>query len=559
MKSLNLAIGLYDDPDNQIQDIYSFDLYTSNLAIFGHTMSGKTTLLKTLLIRMHQKIIGDEEEIYILDFSNNLESYKSLPYVRAYFDSYNEENIRRIFKLIFDKLTYNIKELPGKNFIEKSAHSKAKHITLIIDGVHALFADDCYARYQNELKKLSTDGLSKGISIIITANEPSVGLKKLLSSYNHVIAFDLDQDQYSELFTDFTSKPVTLKGRGIALLEDHSYEFQAFLPYNSDIKNNSEEQMINQIIECLIQNGVDVKQLQSVQLKSLTGDLTEKNWKMYTQKPLHIEQHLVAGIDYYQYLPATIDLMTAKTIAIYGKRQYGKTNLLKLILKGLSLKEQMRVICFDDVRRELDQVEDDLVEFGQKIEIDSCSQLLNYLYQLDHHIEVNEIDSLVSADFVDLNRNIYDDNYFGIDGPDVLNEPVKEKSITESSFHPLMNIFIIQSRLFYSKSEHVINQLSDYIERHENTLVIFSDVQRITDLNSRQIFNNCIHHAFLLDDILKFIKSRGATSKFSEYDEYELKENFGKSSLGDGFYYNVDYDEIQKLKMVKVDDDYGRI
>lgn len=642
MKSLDLILGLYDNPEKQEQDVFSIDLYTSNLAVFGNTMSGKTTLIKTLLIRMHQVIHQDEEDIYILDFSNNLEMYKSLPFIKAYFDAFNEENMRRIFRIIDDKLQLNIKELPGKNFTQRTSDSKAKHVTFILDGVHVLFSEDRYIKYQEDLLKFARDGLSKGISVVITANEPNGGVKKLLSSFAHIIAFDLNKNLYSDLFSEKVNKPMILKGRGIASQEGKCYEFQAFLPYNSDIPENSEEKNIEMII-CSLQKDyhLDVSSLQELQLKSLSGNLDSHSWATYTQEPIKIKNYLVAGLDYYTCEPAKINLLNAKTIAIYGKKQFGKTNLLKLILQSLSPKEKMRVVYFDDTRKELTDPDKGifkyLTQFGEIHSISNEEDLAVFISENYVRIPDNiDFDDISGKSLIDgrsiiaipnyqedlLTQNVSyekDDNYnkyisikndsngennhtshidqvkvlhdhdessqsdetgFGTDlneielddeYEEIIEEPISENEIgyQENDFSSLkepkssdtqpFTVFIIQSRLFYSKKagsngRHIIERISRYIEDCENVLFIFSDVQKIVDLEIRTYFNNSIKHAFLLDDIMKFLQSRGATSVFSEYDESELKENFGKSILGDGFYFNIDMDTIQKLKMLKAED-----
>lgn len=644
MKSLDLILGLYDNPEKQEQDVFSVNLYTSNLAVFGNAMSGKTTFIKTLLIRMHQVIHQDEEEIYILDFSNNLEMYKSLPFIRAYFDAFNEENIRRMFRIIDDKLQFNIKELPGKNFMQRTNISKAKHITFILDDVHALFSEDRYVKYQEDLLKFARDGLSKGVSIVFTANEPSGGIRKLLSSFAHMIAFDINKDLYSDLFSEKVNKPMILKGRGIASKEGKCYEFQAFLPYNSDVPENNEEKNIENVI-CLLQNDyqLNVSALQELQLKSLSGDLDRYSWSTYTQEPIEIDNYLVVGLDYYTCDPVKINLLNAKTIAIYGKKQFGKTNLLKLILKSLSPKEKMRVVYFDDSRKELTNPEkgilDYLTRFGELYPINNEEELAvfiseNYV-EIPDNIDIDDIEEkkLISSKSVITTSNYRenlltqdisyekkaDDNRYlskkndsngeindiyqvhqasilnntsdlsKIDADDfgtdlnkikiedndeyekIAEEPMVEdetkyerdnsnsyKELEELSTQPF-TVFIIQSRLFYSKKtgsngRHIIERISRYLEDCENVLFIFSDVQKIVDLEIRTYFNNSIKHAFLLDDIMKFLQSRGAMSVFSEYDENELKESFGKSILGDGFYFNIDMDTIQKLKMLKVED-----
>ena len=211
MNSLKLVLGRYDDPENQNQDNYDVDLYTSNLAIIGSAMSGKTTLLKTLIVRLHQVVqTSAPEEIYILDFSNNLELYRTLPYVVAYFDALNDENVRRLFNVLEKKFYKNIKNLSGKSYVDLPDKSKIPHTTLILDGLNTFYTEDRYSAYQEILQKLARDGLSKGISIVFTANDNSGGINRLLQSFNRVIGFDLSKDKFSELFSGKIEKPAVL-------------------------------------------------------------------------------------------------------------------------------------------------------------------------------------------------------------------------------------------------------------------------------------------------------------------------------------------------------------
>ena len=87
-----LEMGIYDDLDTQTQPVLHINVFESNVIVFGGHMSGKTTFLKTMLVRMHQNIEdGDAEETYVIDFGGNLGEYSKLPMVAACFDNSNEE------------------------------------------------------------------------------------------------------------------------------------------------------------------------------------------------------------------------------------------------------------------------------------------------------------------------------------------------------------------------------------------------------------------------------------------------------------------------------------
>ena len=66
----NLMLGMYDSPLEQKQPVLTIDFLKNNIAVFGSPKSGKTTFIKNLLVRLHEKVnpkvLG--ECIYILDF-----------------------------------------------------------------------------------------------------------------------------------------------------------------------------------------------------------------------------------------------------------------------------------------------------------------------------------------------------------------------------------------------------------------------------------------------------------------------------------------------------------
>lgn len=99
-----------------------------------------------------------------------------------------------------------------------------------------------------------------------------------------------------------------------------------------------------------------------------------------------------------------------------------------------------------------------------------------------------------------------------------------------------------------------IPRISEFVanESPYHKLFIFSDVQRITELSKNTIFNSWIDHAFLLGDVLSFVKSSGGQkSVFESQDIDELKENYGKCEVGDGYYLNVGSSELTKLRFIK--------
>ena len=65
-------LGIYDDPDNQYQGVYSVDLGTRNLMIIGSAQTGKTNILQNIIRSLSSRYTPDEVNIYILDFASRV-------------------------------------------------------------------------------------------------------------------------------------------------------------------------------------------------------------------------------------------------------------------------------------------------------------------------------------------------------------------------------------------------------------------------------------------------------------------------------------------------------
>lgn len=56
----------------------------------------------------------------------------------------------------------------------------------------------------------------------------------------------------------------------------------------------------------------------------------------------------------------------------------------------------------------------------------------------------------------------------------------------------------------------------------------------------------------MLDNIAEFVADRGSRSVFGEMDPKELKNEYARCELGDGYYFDIESDELRKIKIIKV-------
>lgn len=514
-----LAMGVYDDLDHQTQPLLYLDAASNNMIVFGGHMSGKTTFLKTLLVRLHETLDPERErDVYILDFGGNLGTYRELPLVAACFDNSNGENIRRVFRAIEEKLEKNKKILSSRQFLdvyESGSSENLAHVMLMIDNLNSFLADERYTSYHEMLSQLCREGISKGLTLVFTASDFSGGVSRLMGSFDRRFALEGTSDKYIDIFGTRVSEPMNNPGRGVSMIDGKPRELQIFLPFRD------EERDLPMFIDCFA--SVETK---TEKLTAFDGDLTEANFCDFLSKGCESRldgRDPVVGLDYYDHKPIAVNMRDIHSVAIYGKKKFGKTNLTRLLVRSIRRAyPEFRFVFFDDGRKQLAEI------------FEECPQRGSYLTSVEE-----------MSEYLDAN------GYAAKMDRGVINKNFREKLHAGT-------VFVLQSKMLYQANgaqllKNVFPKMIAAAEE-KNYWFIFSDVRKIgnNDRDTESSLNNSIAAAFLLDNIAEFVADRGSRSVFGEMDPKELKNEYARCELGDGYYFDIESDELRKIKIIKV-------
>lgn len=569
------TLGRFDIPIIQMQPPFVIDLLDSNVALFGAAMSGKTTFVKTLINILHKQYNEKQEQIFVLDFGGALSECKKLPLVSAYFDNSNEEYVKRVFKIMDNTLKENIKELEGRNY--RDSEIQPIHTTFIIDNLNGFVDEPRYTAYHEKLAQLCRDGLSKGITIVVTAVETK-GIGSYLGSFKQKIALEMPQDKYAEIFAGkvgvIGNNPghgfanVTVKPDGITgtFRMNLPYEVQCAMPYHvtgADDNADTEESFAENIRQKFVysENGYlkCVKKYQTFPKELTREEYTKLQQEAKGNDNTSLENTISVGLDYVDFYPIDVDLVKSHVIAIYGKKEFGKTNLLHLLIYGfIQQNRDVRLVFLDDGRNQLKGLYEEIKSSTDAILINQYQEM--ELALNDETIKRKKLSPLQQF-YVYLNQNyITLDKKFlaGIYG--VSKELSKEYgkipdcSINDTPF----TIFVVQSKLVYlnaAENERFINSILPQmvaIAEEKGYCFIFSDIQKISNAEQNTFFNNAISTAFLLDNIAEFAGERGQKTIFGNMDVKTLKEDYARCEKGDGYFYDVEADNLKKLKFIKL-------
>lgn len=559
-------LGTQDIPVIQDQPKFVVDLLESNIVLYGSSMSGKTNFIKLLVTILHKQYRESQEQIFILDFGGALAEFEHLPLVAAYFDNANEEYVKRVFKLLEDQLKDNIKQLKGKNYRDVT-QGQPIHTTLLIDNVNAFLDEPRYTAYQEKLAKLCRDGLSKGITVVMTAGSAK-GTSSLMGSFKQKIALELPQDSYLEVFNHKVIPVGNNPGHGFANVTVNTADNAATYPMQMayELQLNIADDIGSKEFQ---ENLIKYFQHRAVKkYKRFPEILTSESYQEFAgEQPICSSCAVSVGLDYTECKPITVDFTTTKCVAIYGKKGFGKTNLLKVLLKGFIEDSLYNFVFFDDGREQLKWLSNQ-VSTVRKEDISGHEEKdLTYKEKATTTVNREQALKIVTTKLspMQLFVKLIHEQYMDLSQVRRMSNPVLAEIFGAGIVLPSQaatvdkcnTVFVLQSKFLYVNStaskDFMEVVLPSLVARADemNWIFIFTDVKPISDSETRDNFHTTIGNAFLLDSIAEFVSERGGKSIFGSMDVKSLQEEYAPCEEGDGYFYSIDKDDLKKLKFIK--------
>lgn len=250
---LTVSIGIYDDPDNQIQSVYGVNVFSDNTMIIGSSQSGKTNLLQLLIRGIADHYTPQDVNIYIIDFASMvLKNFESLNFVGGVVCSNEDEKLKNLFKLITEQIEIRKQKLLEKgvsNYLsyKEAGYTDIPQIVLMIDNLTAL--NELYLQDNDVLLTICREGLAVGISVIVANSQTSgIGYKYMSNFASKVALFCNDSSEYSSVFDYCRMSIPAVAGRCIIEKDKQHYECQTFLAFEGEKEFERVEQM-RQFIE----------------------------------------------------------------------------------------------------------------------------------------------------------------------------------------------------------------------------------------------------------------------------------------------------------------------
>ena len=252
----SVLIGVADIPQAQKQEAVTIDLSKDgNILLYGSPGTGKTTFLQTAAMDLARKQSPENLTMYLLDFgTNGLAPLTQLPHVADSLLLDQTEKIQKFIRIINRELDRRKKLLSehgvGTIALYREVTGKQEPTMVILMDSYESMKDE---PYETDLFKLfmriSREGLSIGVHLIITASRQNNLRAQLYSNFKHQLT--LPQNDISEVrgivgATPLASTMEDIKGRAL-MKRDEVDVVQFALPVAGDndiqIINNLRDQV----------------------------------------------------------------------------------------------------------------------------------------------------------------------------------------------------------------------------------------------------------------------------------------------------------------------------
>lgn len=380
-----LEIGIYDDPDNQIQSSATLDLDNRNTLIIGSSQYGKTNLLQSLIRTLAFSAAPDKAVIYIIDFGSMvLKNFETLNHVGGVVTSSEDEKLKNLFKLLFTEIIARKEKLVSvgvssyASYIE-AGHSDLPHIYLVVDNLTALI--ELYLEDDDSLLHIVREGIAVGISTIVANQQTSgIGYKYLSNFANKLALYCNDSMEYGNIFDHVSLQPDEVAGRCIVEMDKRMLECQTYLAFHGLREIERVQQMQDFISEVNEKwRGMKAKRIPAIP-SILTSDIMQQNFGTAVS-----EYKLPMGLTYNEVEPFYLDIAKLGVMGLCGKENTGHRNFVQYVIDMLEKNREKypaRIVILDDVTRKFECLQNRASVSLYTLEVERAASILKEWYEI---------------------------------------------------------------------------------------------------------------------------------------------------------------------------------
>ena len=377
LDSLCVPIGIYDDPDNQLQDVTGINIFGENTLIIGSSMSGKTNLLQLIIRGIADRYTVDEVNIYIIDFASMvLKNFESLNHVGGVVVSNEDEKLKNLFKLILGEIATRKEKLLSagvSNYLsyKEAGNTDIPQIVLMIDNLTAL--NELYLQDDDTLLTICREGIAVGISVIVANSQTQgIGYRYMSNFASKVALFCNDSGEYSSVFDYCRMQIPSVAGRCIIEKDKQHYECQTYLAFEGEKEHERVDEMRKFVKEENEKNPKKKANIIPVIPDLLTSNYVDEQLSYFATN----KYDLVVGLNYANVSPFVLNLAALGSITVSGKENSGRSNFIRYLVSAMEKRnsDSTEIYITDNISRKLASLQDCTCVKSYSIMADSVTE-----------------------------------------------------------------------------------------------------------------------------------------------------------------------------------------
>ena len=338
-KPLSVLLGMADIPQAQKQEAVSINLAKDgHVLLYGSPGTGKTTFLQSAGMDLARKFSPKDLTMYLMDFgTNGLAPLSKLPQVADTMLLDQTEKISKFVRIMEKELNRRKKLLSdyGVGTLElyrQASGQKEPAIVILLDSYEAIKEEAYEAELFKLLVRISREGLSIGVHLLMTAGRQTNLRAQLYSNFKHQLS--LPQNESGEVRAIVGATPLAMtmediKGRALMKREEVDV-IQLALP----VSGANDTQILNNLRQVVASLQEAWTGQRPSAIPMVPEELTEKEFYSRASVQTAYEHGLVPlGLDLETVEPVTWNLAKGNLLYLTDKEEQMAT-LVEHIAKG---------------------------------------------------------------------------------------------------------------------------------------------------------------------------------------------------------------------------------
>jgi DNA segregation ATPase FtsK/SpoIIIE, S-DNA-T family len=351
---LRVPVGMVDRPHDQIRELLVADLAGADghVAVVGGPQSGKSTLLRTLILALALTHTPDEVQFYGLDFGGGgIMSVSGLPHVGSVATRLERDRVVRTLEELIQIMEHRentfaqrgLESMAAYHALRRSGQINDPHgdVFLVIDGWFTIKND--YSDLEPKISEIASRGLSFGVHVMVASTRWSEIRPFLRDLLGTRFELRLGDSMESEVGNRKAATVPSRPGRG---LTSTGYHFLAALPRLDGRSDSHDLAEATKAVADEVQTFWPGRRAPAVRLLPTTLPVSA------LPRP-EGDLRVCIGLDEQRLFPVWHDFENSPHLLVFGDNETGKTNLLRLVIRSVLSRyrpEEAKIVLGDPSR-----------------------------------------------------------------------------------------------------------------------------------------------------------------------------------------------------------------